>query len=61
MSRYPTCTDCGRTASEWIRVGDTRWEPDLKEIRPGTWKCWKCRGEPHPDMHVRSVKQKAKS
>lgn len=58
MNDYPTCTDCGRSASDWIFVGDTRWEPDLKEVRPGVWRCWKCREEPHPDMHVSSVKAK---
>lgn len=51
---YPTCK-CDRHASDWIPVerddGRTvRWEPDLKEVRPGVWCCWKCRDEPHPDM-----------
>jgi len=56
---HPTCTDCGRTASDWIRVGSARWAPDLEEVRPDLWRCWKCRDEPHPDMHVPSVKKKA--
>jgi hypothetical protein len=48
---YPTCHDCNRDACDWIEVGEARWEPDLKEVRPNVWKCWKCRGEKHPDMH----------
>jgi hypothetical protein len=51
---YPTCQDCGRTATDWVpvpREGRTvRWEPDLREVRPGVWQCWPCRRELHPDM-----------
>jgi len=59
MSDHPTCHDCGRSCTDWIEVGDSRWEPDLQEVRPGVWKCWQCRGEPHIDMHVPSVKARA--
>jgi len=49
----PQCA-CGRKASDWIPVprnGRTvRWEPDLREVTPGTYKCWACRRELHPDM-----------
>jgi len=45
-----TCSSCGRTATDWIQVRGTRWTPDLREVRPGVWKCWACRQELHPDM-----------
>jgi len=61
MSDTPTCHDCERTAADWIPVGDSHWEPALEEVRPGVWKCWKCRGEPHEDMHLPSVKARANS
>jgi len=50
MSNFPTCATCGRSASDWIKANGTRWEPDLQEVRPSTWRCWGCRGEQHPDM-----------
>lgn len=50
MSSYPQCAGCARTASDWIPVGDARWEPDLMQVQPDRWLCWKCREEPHPDM-----------
>jgi len=58
MTDYPTCTDCGRHASGWIDVKGSKWEPDLTEVRPDVWRCWQCREEPHPDMHVPSIKAK---
>ena len=45
-----TCTRCGRTPTDRIEVRGVLWEPRLKETRPGVWRCWKCRSEPHPDM-----------
>jgi len=50
MSNHPTCTDCGRSCTDWIPVRGTRWIPDLKEVRPNVWRCWACRREQHPDM-----------
>ena len=59
MPDYPSCAECGKQASDWIEVQGTRWEPDLQEVRPGVWKCWWCRGEPHPDMHIPAYKEEA--
>jgi hypothetical protein len=50
MSNHPTCTDCERSCTDWIPVRGTQWVPDLKEVRPGVYKCWACRRELHPDM-----------
>jgi len=50
MSDHPICTDCGRACTDWIPVRGTRWVPDLKEVRPGVYRCWACRREQHPDM-----------
>ena len=51
MSDHPHCQGCGRDANDWIQVDGTRWEPDLKEVRPGVWRCWACREEcRHPSM-----------
>jgi len=48
--KAPTCQGCGRSPSDRIRVDGTAWEPDFREVRPGVWRCFVCRGEPHPDM-----------
>ena len=45
-----TCTRCGRTPTDRIEVRGVLWEPDFVETRPGVWRCFVCRGEPHPDM-----------
>lgn len=50
MSDHPTCTDCGRSCTDWIPVRGTHWIPELREVRPGVYKCWLCRREPHEDM-----------
>ena len=50
MHDYPTCSGCDRSAPDRIEVRGVSWDPDLKEVRPGVWKCWACRGEQHPDM-----------
>lgn len=54
MADHPTCTDCARTANDWVPVlrndRTVLWEPDLKEVRPRVWKCWPCRRELHQDM-----------
>jgi len=47
---HPTCAGCSRSAVDRITVRSAAWEPDLKEVRPGVWKCWACREEQHPDM-----------
>jgi hypothetical protein len=57
MPEHPRCADCDRAASDWIQVGDAHWEPNLREVRPDTWKCWECRGEAHPDMRDDLISQ----
>jgi len=51
MTDHPRCDDCGRSASDWIDIDGTQWEPDLQEVKPNQWLCWACREELHPDMN----------
>jgi hypothetical protein len=61
MTDTPRCQGCGRDPNDWIQVDDTRWEPDLKEVRPGVWRCWACREEcRHPSMREGCVPESFK-
>ena len=61
MGNHPYCQGCGRDPNDWIQVNGTRWEPDLKEVRPGVWRCWACREEcRHPSMREGYVLERFK-